>query len=253
MTAPLMVLAVPLIDTALAIVRRYLRGQPIFAADRGHIHHRLLARGFTPRRVVLLLYASCGLCASLALLQSLFNERFGGAIIISFCAIVWFGVQHLQYAEFDAARRIVFGGKLRHLLHGELQLVALRDALAEAATPDQYWKILQRSYRDFGFSDIRFRFQGRTYSDSASGNVLQPSWSIRIALSETDYMNLSREFGAEVPAVITAFADTIGGILRSRTGVLADPVHAPAPAGVFQLAAESRIPSGANYQAAKAG
>ena len=51
MTAPLIALAIPLLDTALAIARRFLRRQPVFGADRGHIHHRLLARGFTPRRV----------------------------------------------------------------------------------------------------------------------------------------------------------------------------------------------------------
>src|SRR5947208_12565007 len=44
MAAPLMALSIPLLDTALAIVRRFLRHQPIFGADRGHIHHKLLAR-----------------------------------------------------------------------------------------------------------------------------------------------------------------------------------------------------------------
>src|ERR1017187_9291352 len=60
MTAPLIALAIPLLDTALAVARRFLRHQPVFGADRGHIHHRLLARGFTPRRVAYVLYASAG-------------------------------------------------------------------------------------------------------------------------------------------------------------------------------------------------
>jgi len=50
MTAPLMALGVPLLDTGIAIVRRFLRHQPIFEADAGHIHHRLLARGLTRSR-----------------------------------------------------------------------------------------------------------------------------------------------------------------------------------------------------------
>ena len=49
MTAPLMALFVPLLDVGLSVVRRFLRHQPIFDADRGHIHHRLLDRGLTPR------------------------------------------------------------------------------------------------------------------------------------------------------------------------------------------------------------
>lgn len=48
MTAPLLALAVPLLDTTIAIVRRFLRHQPIFGADRGHVHHKLLDRGFRP-------------------------------------------------------------------------------------------------------------------------------------------------------------------------------------------------------------
>jgi len=63
MTAPLIALAIPLLDTALAIARRFLRRQPVFCADRGHIHHRLLKRGFTPRRVAYILYASAGVAA----------------------------------------------------------------------------------------------------------------------------------------------------------------------------------------------
>ena len=70
MTAPLMALAVPLIDTGVAVARRFLRGQPIFSADARHIHHRLLARGLTPRKVALLLYGACGVAAGLSLVGS---------------------------------------------------------------------------------------------------------------------------------------------------------------------------------------
>jgi UDP-GlcNAc:undecaprenyl-phosphate GlcNAc-1-phosphate transferase len=54
---PMLVLAVPLFDTLWAITRRALAGKPIWSADRGHLHHRLLARGCTARRVLLVLYS----------------------------------------------------------------------------------------------------------------------------------------------------------------------------------------------------
>jgi UDP-GlcNAc:undecaprenyl-phosphate GlcNAc-1-phosphate transferase len=57
---PVLILGLPMLDTALAIARRFLRGQPIFAPDRGHIHHRLLSQGFTPKQVALTLYCICG-------------------------------------------------------------------------------------------------------------------------------------------------------------------------------------------------
>src|ERR1039458_3984190 len=87
MTAPLMALSIPLLDVALAIVRRFLRRQPIFGADRGHIHHRLLDRGFTPRRVVLMLYGLCGLAAAFSLLQAVMHS-FSGALLALFGVFV---------------------------------------------------------------------------------------------------------------------------------------------------------------------
>ena len=55
--APLFVLALPIADTGLAILRRGLRGLPLFRPDRRHIHHRLLSLGLSGRQVVLWLYA----------------------------------------------------------------------------------------------------------------------------------------------------------------------------------------------------
>jgi UDP-GlcNAc:undecaprenyl-phosphate GlcNAc-1-phosphate transferase len=57
MVAPLFVLALPIIDTSLAILRRGMRGLPLFRPDRKHIHHRLLDLGHSSRTVVLGLYA----------------------------------------------------------------------------------------------------------------------------------------------------------------------------------------------------
>lgn len=55
--APLFVLALPILDTSLAILRRGLQGLPIFRADRRHIHHRLLETGVPQRKIVLGIYA----------------------------------------------------------------------------------------------------------------------------------------------------------------------------------------------------
>ena len=55
MTAPLLALAIPILDTGISIFRRFLRHQPIFGADRDHIHHRLLKRGLSPKGVALVL------------------------------------------------------------------------------------------------------------------------------------------------------------------------------------------------------
>jgi UDP-GlcNAc:undecaprenyl-phosphate/decaprenyl-phosphate GlcNAc-1-phosphate transferase len=53
---PALVLAIPFLDTAFAIGRRMLRGQQVTMADRGHLHHLLMAFGHSHRRAVLVLY-----------------------------------------------------------------------------------------------------------------------------------------------------------------------------------------------------
>src|ERR1039458_5975987 len=135
------IMAIPLLDTTLAISRRFLRGQPIFAADRGHIHHRLLARGFTTRRIAWLLYATAGLLAGLSLLMS--NAHYGGGVVVAFCAIFWFAVRYLGYEEFDMARRMVFGGFLRRMLNANLSVTQFEEAVRAARTLDECWKALQ--------------------------------------------------------------------------------------------------------------
>jgi UDP-GlcNAc:undecaprenyl-phosphate/decaprenyl-phosphate GlcNAc-1-phosphate transferase len=64
---PLLVLAVPVLDTSFVIAKRLRTGQPIYAADARHLHHRFLRIGFSQRRAVLHLWAWCGTLALAAL------------------------------------------------------------------------------------------------------------------------------------------------------------------------------------------
>jgi UDP-GlcNAc:undecaprenyl-phosphate GlcNAc-1-phosphate transferase len=65
---PLVALAIPLADTAWAILRRTARGDPFFVADRGHIHHQLLRAGLTQRDSMLILSAVSAALAVIAVL-----------------------------------------------------------------------------------------------------------------------------------------------------------------------------------------
>jgi len=61
---PFAVCAIPLLDSAAAIVRRKLTGRSLFATDRGHFHHSLLVRGWSVRQTVLIIGAMCAVtCA----------------------------------------------------------------------------------------------------------------------------------------------------------------------------------------------
>jgi UDP-GlcNAc:undecaprenyl-phosphate GlcNAc-1-phosphate transferase len=166
MTAPLMALAVPLLDTGVSIARRFLRKQPIFTADAGHIHHRLLARGLTPRMVALLLYGACGLAAGLSLLSSVAQDQYRGLIIIVFCTAAWIGVQHLGYVEFGAAGRMFAEGAFRRHLNDQIALRAFEDAMAAAATPEDRWSAICEACRKFGFTRAELRLNGRRFEET---------------------------------------------------------------------------------------
>ena len=63
---PLAVMAVPLLDLALAVVRRTRRGRSPFAPDKQHMHHRLLEVGHSQRRAVVLMYGLAAVIAGTA-------------------------------------------------------------------------------------------------------------------------------------------------------------------------------------------
>jgi UDP-GlcNAc:undecaprenyl-phosphate GlcNAc-1-phosphate transferase len=72
---PLFVLAVPLVDVGMAIVRRIRKGRPIFAPDKEHIHHQLREIGHTHRRAVLTMYFWSVLLAGSGLAVSFIHDR----------------------------------------------------------------------------------------------------------------------------------------------------------------------------------
>lgn len=67
---PVLVLGIPIFDTFFAILRRLVNRKPIMQADRGHLHHRLMASGYGQRRAVLMLYAISGIMGMAAVLVS---------------------------------------------------------------------------------------------------------------------------------------------------------------------------------------
>jgi UDP-GlcNAc:undecaprenyl-phosphate/decaprenyl-phosphate GlcNAc-1-phosphate transferase len=64
---PLIVLAIPIIDTSFVFVKRMKYRRPIYAADRAHLHHRFLSIGFSQARAVAYMYVWCAILAAAAL------------------------------------------------------------------------------------------------------------------------------------------------------------------------------------------
>jgi UDP-GlcNAc:undecaprenyl-phosphate GlcNAc-1-phosphate transferase len=75
---PLLILAIPIVDTSFVVAKRLRYGQPIVAADRWHLHHRFLEVGFSQRRATLTLYGWCAILAAAALATRFVPFREGG-------------------------------------------------------------------------------------------------------------------------------------------------------------------------------
>lgn len=78
---PVIILGVPILDTTVAIIRRKLSGRPATEADKMHLHHRLLAMGFTHRGAVLVVYGIAILFSLIALLLNV-SSRLGGVLLM---------------------------------------------------------------------------------------------------------------------------------------------------------------------------
>ena len=75
---PLLVLAVPIIDTSFVVARRLKHSRPIYTADRSHLHHRFLNIGFSQRRAAVTMWLWCASLAGAALATRFVPFREGG-------------------------------------------------------------------------------------------------------------------------------------------------------------------------------
>jgi UDP-GlcNAc:undecaprenyl-phosphate/decaprenyl-phosphate GlcNAc-1-phosphate transferase len=212
MTAPLLALSVPLLDAAISIARRFLRKQPIFRGDRAHIHHKLLSRGLTPRRVVLLLYGFCGLAAAASLMITTTHQAYQGFVIVLVCLAAWLGLQHLGYNEFRIAGKLAIDGSFRRLLNAKFVLIGFEEELANASTLEQCWEILCNACPQFGFVGSELRLDGiECFGDPTGG------WYVRIDFPGHGYINLKRKPGsADRGTAAVLFIDSISRILTDR-------------------------------------
>ena len=88
---PITILGIPILDTLFAIIRRLLKGQPPFKADKEHLHHQLLGMNFSQRTTVLIIYGINMLFAAASIFYTLKDPIIGQILyIIIFIIVMWF-------------------------------------------------------------------------------------------------------------------------------------------------------------------
>jgi hypothetical protein len=86
---PLIILGVPVFDVAFAIVRRLINRQGLSHADKGHLHHRLIALGHGPRRAVVILWSWTAFLSAFVL-YPVFNKSVNNFVPFGLVALVLF-------------------------------------------------------------------------------------------------------------------------------------------------------------------
>jgi len=243
LTVPLLAVSIPLADVGLSVIRRFLRNRPIFQGDRGHIHHKLLDRGMSPKAAVLMIYGFCGVAAVISLLVSALHNRFSGLMVILFCAAAGIGIRQLGYGEFAMAGHMFFKAKFRRIIDAETRLLELEAALVKATDLHDCWETILKGSKEFGFHGVRMNIAGTVFEDSIQRSG--PEWQLRIPLPRAQYINFSRDFGSEVnPLILSAFVSAVERglkeVVREERKVIRMPVAAevayPASASITKSA-----------------
>ncbi len=103
--APVALLAIPFIDTGAAIVRRRLTGRSIFTVDRGHLHHALMKRGYSPRVSLLWVALLCTTTAAGGVLALVNHQSEYALVSIAIVLAVMVGCKIFGLAELRLVSR----------------------------------------------------------------------------------------------------------------------------------------------------
>ena len=159
LAVPIIALGVPIADTLLAVVRRALRGAPIFSADRGHIHHRLLALGLSQRQAVIVLYAACAGLGAVALAMSFASRVQAVWYLTGLFAVAAVALWKLGYFRWSSAQRLLGERKRNAEMRGAVKRVG--DALRTAETEPELWHALRQGAQAVGASAVWLRDEDR--------------------------------------------------------------------------------------------
>jgi UDP-GlcNAc:undecaprenyl-phosphate GlcNAc-1-phosphate transferase len=137
---PILALGVPIADTLLAMARRYARGVPMFSADKGHIHHRLLGLGLSHRQTVLVIYGASAALGGGALVLSFASSRTASVALAILAVLVFLALRKLGFLDLAKTRKVLGDRKRNLALRGAVRKAGAR--LAQARDLDTVWSIV---------------------------------------------------------------------------------------------------------------
>jgi UDP-GlcNAc:undecaprenyl-phosphate GlcNAc-1-phosphate transferase len=165
---PLVSFGLPILETSLSVLRRFISGRPVFTADREHIHHKLLEHGWSHRQVVIILYGVSAVFALLSLFLLWPTGSTLGLVLAVLGTGIWLGVQHLGYLEFGELRRVAQRTiEQRHIFVNNLAIRRATEELRVTEDFHQVGRILVAAFDSNDFDGFELR------TDSAFEQGLQ--------------------------------------------------------------------------------
>ncbi|MBI5510226.1 MAG: undecaprenyl/decaprenyl-phosphate alpha-N-acetylglucosaminyl 1-phosphate transferase [Deltaproteobacteria bacterium] len=162
MLTPVLALGLPIMDTFLAMLRRYLRGRSMFQADREHVHHKLLGAGLSQRGAVLVMYA-LSLVLGLAAVAVTVTKGLQMALVLSasLVAVALFmrKLGYLSPAQFRRDREAALEER-RYNLDVRRAVREVRRALRVVTTIDDAWRAVTALCEALSVYMVELRLQG---------------------------------------------------------------------------------------------
>jgi UDP-GlcNAc:undecaprenyl-phosphate GlcNAc-1-phosphate transferase len=144
MLMPILAFGVPLLDTITSPLRRFVRGQNMFQPDSQHVHHNLIAKGWSQRKTVVFLYLVTAFLAVMAVLIVNMRDVPAGLFILVLGGALILFVRKAGYFSYFAMDKIF--GWIRDISdeagmsHGRRTFLNLQIEISQSATIEEMWE-----------------------------------------------------------------------------------------------------------------
>ncbi len=161
---PALALGLPIFDMLLSVIRRILDRRSVFAADRGHVHHRLLEKGLKHHHVVIVMYLVTLLAAGAGLLMMVLRGR--GEVMIFLVALLVLislfrmaGVLKFRQAWLQVQENVA---RNREVRRDRKHFETIQNRFRAAWTIEKWWQAVRRMARRMKFSHVKISYNDKT-------------------------------------------------------------------------------------------
>ncbi|HMP01491.1 MAG TPA: MraY family glycosyltransferase [Gemmatales bacterium] len=167
LAAPLAVLTLPIMDTFAAIIRRKLTGRSIYATDRGHLHHCMLSRGLSHRKVLVAVACLCLLCVVGAWLSMFLKSELYALLSALIVVSILVASRLFGYVELVLIKRSLAHQTTKLLARGKRgQPQQMSMDLQGDADWTDLWERLTLAAQDLDCSQVKLDINAPAYQTS---------------------------------------------------------------------------------------